>query len=263
MSTLSTITPGVKALFDLFPDEFLEWLRSMGDRSNRDKFDIAEQTMVLIDAVKSGNFSHFPKYAKLYPGQLRPPVSIMDVYDFMSLATKGIASPRTIRYWSDVIRKHDLEDIRRYSDVLPFDHFAVASHADDPHEALELAAVQTDVNHGVPPTADWLAQNMNRTVAHPDLPEYLPDSLSPELHLEQLSRERPADPSQEEDQEPPLQVKLSRLYETLNEIRRISMRIADLFVRGFFKDIDRTQFQLDRIKAGLEEVANSEEDAHV
>jgi len=260
--SLSTITPGVKALFDLFPDEFLEWLRSIGDRGNRDKFDIAEQTAILVDAVKSGRFDMFPKYAKLYPGQLRPPVSVMDVYDFMSLATKGIASPRTIRYWSDVIRKHDLEDIRQFSDVLPFDHFAVASHADDPHEALELAMSQTIVNHGVPPTADWLAGNMTRTVAHPDLPAYPPDYISPELHAESFASDRPADPLEEDQPDTPAEVKIRMVYEILREIRRVTLTITESFSRGIFRDLDGTLARLNQIREVLRRVAE-EEDSHV
>lgn len=251
--SLSMIPPGVRALFDILPDSLIERLLEIGDQGNLGKFEIAFDTIELVDIIKAGEFFKFSRYKDKYPDGGRPPVSVMDVYEFMSLATRGLAAPRTIRYWSDVIRKFPVDLIRQYGEVLPFDHFAVAIHATNPREAIELAMAQTVANEGIPPTADWLVANMTRTAAHPELPEYPPDYISPE-RLESERREQAGEVVGDIAETGEAVGKWIELYNLINEIRRATERITDQIARGMYSTPDPIRERLARIIEFLEEV---------
>lgn len=233
--SLSNLEPETAEVLRIIPDNVQNELIQIGANWRRDKFRIAELTMQMIKAVKDGRFYLFKN---VEPGT-RPGASVMGVYDAVSVLLGREVSPRTIRYWVQVIGVFTPEEVDKYH-ILPFDHFAVASHAEDPVAALELAMAQTIANHGVMPTSDWLATE----IAAGDAPPEEPDYISLDLQADRIMQEGtdyitghelvPLEPGPEVKEE--IKAEIVGITQAFQRVWRVSGRALDKIRRGQLED---------------------------
>lgn len=249
----SNVSPETKAFLELIPDDLQSEIIQIGTDWRRDKFRIAYVTLELVEIVKAGNFSKFQKYKTLYQEGQRPPVSVMAVYDGISVLLSREASPRTVRYWAGVLKHFPSEIVSNY-DVLSFDHFAVASQAVDPTAALDLCLAQTVANSGIPPTADWLEDTLIRQggIQVPQPPDNF-DTLSPEAQADRIV-ESNADSA--EGFEPDR----SRILETIRHAGEVFLSLIRVAQRGYDalqrNKVDPTDQTFEELLKDLEAVVN-------
>lgn len=212
----SNVDPETAETLRIIPEEVQNELIQIGANWRRDKFRIAELTIQMVKAVKDGRFYLFQN---VLPGT-RPGASVMSIYDAVSVLLGREVSPRTIRYWVQVISAFTPEQVEKYH-ILPFDHFAVASHAEDPAATLDLALAQTVVNNGIIPTSDWLATQTMAGGSIPPEPEYMSMELQVERIMDKIEDATPAAKDE-------VKSEILELTDAFGRVMRVSGRALDL-----------------------------------